>query len=104
MAQPACCTPRLRAVDARDARGGPPYRSAARGQFARIARAAGCHIGGDVNDVLPELNSWIERGDRFAIATVVAVKKSAPRPPGAKMAVNENGEIIGAVSGGCVEG
>jgi xanthine dehydrogenase accessory factor len=57
-----------------------------------------------VNDVLPDLNTWIERGDRIALATVVAVKKSAPRPPGAKMAVNESGEIIGAVSGGCVEG
>jgi xanthine dehydrogenase accessory factor len=57
-----------------------------------------------VNDVLPELNKWITRGDRFAIATVVGVKKSAPRPPGAKMAINESGEIIGAVSGGCVEG
>jgi xanthine dehydrogenase accessory factor len=57
-----------------------------------------------VNDVLPDLHTWIDRGDRFAIATVVAVKKSAPRPPGAKMAVNEDGEIIGAVSGGCVEG
>lgn len=57
-----------------------------------------------MNDVLPALNKWIDRGDRFAIATVVGVKKSAPRPPGAKMAVNESGEIIGAVSGGCVEG
>jgi xanthine dehydrogenase accessory factor len=57
-----------------------------------------------VNDLLPELNAWIERGDRFATATVISVKKSAPRPPGAKMAVNEDGEIIGAVSGGCVEG
>ena len=57
-----------------------------------------------MNDVLPDLNKWIDRGDRIAIATVVAVKKSAPRPPGAKMAVNEDGEIIGAVSGGCVEG
>lgn len=57
-----------------------------------------------MNDLLPELNTWIERGDRFATATVINVKKSAPRPPGAKMAVNEDGEIIGAVSGGCVEG
>lgn len=57
-----------------------------------------------MNDVLPDLHKWIDRGDRFALATVVAVKKSAPRPPGAKMAVNEDGEIIGAVSGGCVEG
>lgn len=57
-----------------------------------------------MNDVLPDLQKWIDRGDRIALATVVAVKKSAPRPPGAKMAVNEDGEIIGAVSGGCVEG
>jgi xanthine dehydrogenase accessory factor len=57
-----------------------------------------------VNDVLPDLQTWIDRGDRIAIATVVSVRKSAPRPPGAKMAVNEDGEVIGAVSGGCVEG
>ena len=57
-----------------------------------------------MNDVLPDLQTWIDRGDRIAIATVVSVKKSAPRPPGAKMAVNEDGEVIGAVSGGCVEG
>ena len=57
-----------------------------------------------MNDVLPDLQTWIDRGDRIALATVVAVKKSAPRPPGAKMAVNDSGEIIGAVSGGCVEG
>ncbi|HEY5188448.1 MAG TPA: XdhC family protein [Solirubrobacteraceae bacterium] len=57
-----------------------------------------------MNDVLPELQTWIERGDRIALATVIAVKKSAPRPPGAKMAVNQDGEVIGAVSGGCVEG
>jgi xanthine dehydrogenase accessory factor len=57
-----------------------------------------------VNDVLPELDTWTARGDRIALATVVAVKKSAPRPPGAKMAINQDGEIIGAVSGGCVEG
>jgi xanthine dehydrogenase accessory factor len=57
-----------------------------------------------MNDVLPDLQTWIERGDRIAIATVISVKKSAPRPPGAKMAVNQDGEVIGAVSGGCVEG
>jgi xanthine dehydrogenase accessory factor len=57
-----------------------------------------------VNDVLPDLQKWIDRGDQIALATVVGVKKSAPRPPGAKMAVNADGEIIGAVSGGCVEG
>ena len=57
-----------------------------------------------MRDVLPELAKWADRGDRIALATVVGVRRSAPRPPGAKMAVNERGEIAGAVSGGCVEG
>jgi xanthine dehydrogenase accessory factor len=54
--------------------------------------------------VLTELERWVTRGDKVALATVVDVRRSAPRPPGAKMAVNEHGEIAGAVSGGCVEG
>ena len=57
-----------------------------------------------MNDVLPEITAWAARGDRIATATVIDVKRSAPRPPGAKMAVNEHGEISGSVSGGCVEG
>jgi xanthine dehydrogenase accessory factor len=57
-----------------------------------------------MKDVLEDVTAWTERGDRVAIATVVEVKRSAPRPPGAKMAVNEHGELSGAVSGGCVEG
>jgi xanthine dehydrogenase accessory factor len=57
-----------------------------------------------VRDVLPEITEWAARGDRVALATVVGVHRSAPRPPGAKMAVNEHGQIAGAVSGGCVEG
>jgi xanthine dehydrogenase accessory factor len=57
-----------------------------------------------VKDVLAEIERWTERGDRIALATVVEVRRSAPRAPGAKMAVNERGEIAGGVSGGCVEG
>src|SRR5436305_9446241 len=57
-----------------------------------------------MQDVLTEIGVWKERGDRIALATVIAVQKSAPRPPGAKMAVNSRGEISGGVSGGCVEG
>jgi xanthine dehydrogenase accessory factor len=57
-----------------------------------------------VKDVLPDITRWSERGDRIALATVVATKRSAPRAPGSKMAVNELGEIAGGVSGGCVEG
>jgi xanthine dehydrogenase accessory factor len=57
-----------------------------------------------MKDVLPEITRWEARGDRIALATVVGVQRSAPRAPGAKMAINENGEIAGGVSGGCVEG
>ena len=57
-----------------------------------------------MKDVVEDVMAWTARGDRVAVATVVGVKRSAPRPPGAKMAVNEHGEVSGAVSGGCVEG
>jgi xanthine dehydrogenase accessory factor len=57
-----------------------------------------------MKEVLSEIALWKERGDRIALATVIDVQRSAPRPPGAKMAVNEHGEIAGSVSGGCVEG
>ncbi len=57
-----------------------------------------------MKDVLEKVDAWTARGEAVALATVVAVKRSAPRPPGAKMAVNGSGEVEGAVSGGCVEG
>ncbi len=50
------------------------------------------------------VESWVTSGDRVALATVVDTKKSAPQPSGTKMAVNDGGKMIGAVSGGCVEG
>lgn len=57
-----------------------------------------------MREILDEIEAWSRRGERIAIATVVATKRSAPRPPGAKLAVNERGEVAGAVSGGCVDG
>ena len=57
-----------------------------------------------MRDVLAKVDEWIGRGDRVVLATVVDVQRSAPRPPGSKMAVNDRGEVEGAVSGGCVEG
>ena len=57
-----------------------------------------------MKDVVDDVREWAARGERVAVATVVGVKRSAPRPPGAKMAVNEHGQVSGAVSGGCVEG
>lgn len=55
-------------------------------------------------DIAEELHRWVEQGRDFAVATVVAVGGSAPRQPGAALAVDAEGTAIGSVSGGCVEG
>ncbi|HEX2313659.1 MAG TPA: XdhC family protein [Thermomonospora sp.] len=57
-----------------------------------------------MREIAAELLSWHRSGTAYALATVVAVRGSAPRPPGAAMAVAESGEVVGSVSGGCVEG
>jgi len=56
-----------------------------------------------VREVLPTLERWAAEGLRAAIATVVSVERSAPRDPGATLAVSEDGEVAGSVTGGCVE-
>jgi xanthine dehydrogenase accessory factor len=56
-----------------------------------------------MRDVAEQIQEWVARGDRVAIATVVDTRRSAPRPPGSKMAINDRGEVFGAISGGCVE-
>jgi len=56
-----------------------------------------------VKEILPELERWRARGDRVAMARVVATRRSAPRPIGSKLIVSEHGELAGSVSGGCVE-
>ncbi|MBA4867388.1 XdhC family protein, partial [Streptomyces sp. PSKA54] len=55
-------------------------------------------------DIARELCELLEQGRDFAVATVVAVSGSAPRAPGAALAVDGDGTAIGSVSGGCVEG
>jgi xanthine dehydrogenase accessory factor len=57
-----------------------------------------------VREILDDLERWRRRGTRVALARVVDVEGSGPRLPGAAMAVSEDGEVAGSVSGGCVEG
>ncbi|MDZ7675650.1 MAG: XdhC family protein [Acidimicrobiales bacterium] len=57
-----------------------------------------------MREILSDLDRWRTQGTRAAVARVVDVEGSGPRQPGAAMAVNEHGEVVGSVSGGCVEG
>jgi xanthine dehydrogenase accessory factor len=57
-----------------------------------------------MRDILGHIMKWWDAGDTFGLATVVRTFHSAPREPGASLAVSAGGEVIGSVSGGCVEG
>jgi xanthine dehydrogenase accessory factor len=57
-----------------------------------------------MKDILDDIDRWKAAGRRVAVARVVNLEGSGPRDPGAAMAVSEDGEVVGSVSGGCVEG
>jgi xanthine dehydrogenase accessory factor len=56
-----------------------------------------------MNPVIDKVAKWSEAGKRSALATVVKVERSGPLGPGTSMAVSEDGQVVGSVSGGCVE-
>jgi len=56
-----------------------------------------------VKELLPDIDRWRAKGEKVAVATVVATRRSAPRPIGSKLVVSSGGELAGSVSGGCVE-
>ena len=58
----------------------------------------------DVDDILTPTSIWLQQRRRIALATVISTWGSSPRPVGGQMAIDEKGEIIGSVSGGCIEG
>ena len=56
-----------------------------------------------MKEILAEVERWREAGEKVVVATVVAARRSAPRPVGTSLAVSESGRMCGSVSGGCVE-
>jgi xanthine/CO dehydrogenase XdhC/CoxF family maturation factor len=56
-----------------------------------------------MKEILEDVERWRESGEKVVVATVVATRRSAPRPVGASLAVSESGRMCGSVSGGCVE-
>ena len=72
--------------------------SAVRGRAGAIPGPPGV-----VRDILETLERWAADGTPVAIATVVDTERSAPRQPGAVLAVSEGGDVVGSVTGGCVE-
>lgn len=56
-----------------------------------------------MKEILPEVEAWRGAGEKVVVATVVATRRSAPRPVGTSLAVSESGKMCGSVSGGCVE-
>lgn len=59
---------------------------------------------GLIEDLLPVLTRWRNAGRRAALATLVTIEGSSPRPLGSEMVISDHGEVAGYVSGGCVEG
>jgi xanthine dehydrogenase accessory factor len=57
-----------------------------------------------LRDIVDQITKWWDAGETFGLATVVNTFRSAPRDPGAALAVSAGGEVVGSVSGGCVEG
>ena len=59
---------------------------------------------GEQDEVLEQLRGWQDAGRKVAVATVVSTWGSSPRPVGSQLGISEAGEMVGSVSGGCIEG
>jgi hypothetical protein len=107
--EPAQGSSGLRAARGRDARcaavrrpvpaGAQSVQPGRAGRRPRRHREEAC----GVKEILDEVERWRENGEKVVVATVVATRRSAPRPVGTSLAVSESGQMCGSVSGGCVE-
>lgn len=61
-------------------------------------------MAGPDHTILDQAAQWLEGGRKVALATVIETWGSAPQPVGSQLAIDEEGNFIGSVSGGCVEG
>ncbi len=57
-----------------------------------------------MRDVLEKVDEWRAEGQQVAMATVIKTGGSTPRPLGSRLAISETGDMVGSVSGGCIEG
>ena len=57
-----------------------------------------------MKEILSEIERWQQGGEDVVVATVVANRRTAPRPVGSSLAISAAGKLCGSVSGGCVEG
>lgn len=55
-------------------------------------------------NVLAQAAHWKSAGQKVALATVIETWGSAPRPVGSQLAITQNADFVGSVSGGCIEG
>lgn len=58
----------------------------------------------DTDEVLARAEAWLKEGRQVAMATVVSTWGSSPRPVGSQLLVDDQGSMVGSVSGGCIEG
>ena len=98
--------PAASAAEAASAASGAGSRAAwsvMRGRLSPDGATLAIVIMGAVKEILPEIEAWKKEGEKVVVATVVATRRSAPRPIGTSLAISESGKMCGSVSGGCVE-
>src|SRR5689334_9037456 len=82
----------------------PGAKSMIQSNGSRLVRPKEVHMAGSDPTVLDQAAQWLKDGRQVALATVIETWGSAPQPIGSQLAIDAEGNFIGSVSGGCVEG